>query len=154
MHIIKYIILLGLAGLPIVSSADFQIKELCESDSEITSHTGKKHKFYAAMLAFNNEPPRCLRSNPIIDNTTTLEAELSNHEQTNDIIVNILLTESGKKLFSKYTTENPNAEIALVVDDKILTMLTLIQPINDGVIQIHGLWYEDSIRLSNAINLK
>ncbi len=154
MQHIKHLIFLTLITFSTFSSAEFQIKQLCESDSEIEANTGRKHKFYAAMLAFNNEPPRCLRNNPVVDNATTLEAELSNNAQTNDIIVTIVLTEEGKKLFSDYTNQNTESEIALVVDDKILTMLNIIQPINDGVIQIHGLWYEDSIRLSNAINLK
>ena len=87
-------------------NAEFQIKLPCSSDRELESNSGKKHKFYASMLAFNSEPPRCLKSNPIIDNTHSMEAELFNDEITNDMIVNIHLTNNGKNIFSEFTSNN------------------------------------------------
>ena len=154
LHQLKLSCLFILINIPGVVFAEFSIKIPCDSDLEITNNTGKKHKFYASMLAFNSEPPRCLKKKQIIALEMVEEAEITNDQRTNDVIVHILLTDAGKEILADYTTENPSTEVALMVDDKILAMLSIPKPILDGKLIIHGLWYEDAIRLSNAINQK
>ncbi len=139
---------------PAYCLANFEIREPCASDADIENNRGVKLKFYASLLAYNSEKPRCILTKPVIASYQVEEAITHNDPRTNDIIVDIILTESGKKKFSDYSRQTTENEIAFIIEDKILAMLTLPEPIVDGKIQIRGLWYEDAIRLSNAINQK
>ncbi len=151
---IKNISILVIYLLSTMAHAEFDIRETCEDDTEITDGKGRKHKFYAGMLAYNSEQPRCLKNNPVLTLQHINEAIIHNYPETNDIIVEILLTDEGSVVFSDYSGKNSSTEIALVVEDKILSMMTLLGPITNGKIRIQGLWYEDAVRLSNSINLK
>lgn len=152
--ITRILFIATLSIAPCSVSADFAIKKPCGSDAAITENLGKVYKFYASMLAFNNEKPRCLLDESILSLQHVNEAIISNHPQTNDVIVELQLSEQGKELFAEYSTQYPNQEVALLVEQKILAMFTLIEPITNGIIKIYGLWYEDAIRLSNAVNQK
>ena len=131
--------------------AEFQIQKPCMNDTELDKETGTLHKFYASMLAFNSQPPRCLHNTPIIENTDVEAINLSNDPVTNDVIVDIILNDTGKTKFAQHTSEHIEEEVALMVDKKILVMLELVEPITSGVFQIRGLWYEDAVRLANSI---
>lgn len=139
---------------PLYSYADFEIRQPCTSDADVENKKGVKLKFYASLLAYNSEKPRCILIEPIIASYQVEEAATHNDPVSNDIIIDILLTREGKEQIAKFTGENIGKPMALIVDEKILVMPVIESPIVEGKIQIRGLWYEDAIRLRKSINQK
>ena len=151
MNILRVNLLFFLMALSQFSYADFAIREPCQDDSASESKQGEKLKFYASLLAYNSEKPRCILYSEIISGKQVENVNLHNDPNTNDVIVDILLTKDAAQNFSDYSSQEGEEQIALIIDNKILAIITLNQAITDGKISVRGLWYEDSIRLSNAI---
>lgn len=139
---------------PLYSFADFEVKIPCDTDQSIEQNLGKKIRFYSSLQAFSNDKPRCILHEAIINAEEVERAELENDPITNDMIVNIVFSDSAREKFHHYTKEHIGEPIALMIEGMILTIPTIQAPIENGLMQIHGLWYEDAVRLARSINQK
>ncbi|MDX1519937.1 MAG: hypothetical protein R3318_07410, partial [Gammaproteobacteria bacterium] len=100
------------------------------------------------------DPPLCVYTDPLVADYHVAEAFKFNDPVSNNIVVDIILTDEGREIFSGYTRENPERRLALVVDGKILSVIVIRSPIENGRIRIQGLWLEDAVVLLNQINQK
>jgi preprotein translocase subunit SecD len=97
--------------------------------------------FYALELAASghflspNGPPRPLLSNADIAPTASASVEAFGRK---DAILNIQFTGSGTKVFSDFTSRHTHSVIGIVVDGRILSAPSVLEPIRNGECELMG----------------
>lgn len=99
-----------------------------------TAKNGLEIKFY-------NDSTKSLKIDtiPVINYSDIDKIEKQYQSQTNQSIINLQLTEIGKKKFKKATRENLNKPLAIVLNDKLLSAPTIVSVIPNGQINISGI---------------
>ena len=95
-------------------------------------------------ISFYNDNSKSLKIDtvPIITDLEMKTIEKHYQYQTNKPILNIQLSESGKKKFEKATIENFDKPLAIIFYDKLLAAPTVVSTIPNGKIDVHGIEVE------------
>jgi preprotein translocase subunit SecD len=90
---------------------------------------------------------------PVLLDGTKVESARAEFESTYATwIVTVHLTSQGATAFGQVTTDNVNGQLALVVDDVVVSAPTIQSPITGGDVQISGPFsQQDATLLANRI---
>lgn len=88
-----------------------------------------------------------------LDGTKVMSARTDFQAQYQSWVVTVRLTSAGAAAFSQLTSAHVNEQLAIVVDDVVVSAPTIQSAINDGVVQISGNFTQDeATRLADSIN--
>jgi preprotein translocase subunit SecD len=88
----------------------------------------------------------------LLDGTKVESARAEFQSDYGNWIVTVHLTSQGAAVFGQVTTDNVNAQLALVVDEVVVSAPVIQGPITDGAVQIAGQFtQQEATLLANRI---
>jgi len=79
-----------------------------------------------------------LREIPIVSGGEVAEAQADTDHRTNEPIVAFRFNAAAKRRFADFTTRNIGQSFAIVLDNRVISVLLIRQPITLGIGQING----------------
>ncbi|TDP91965.1 SecDF P1 head subdomain-containing protein [Labedaea rhizosphaerae] len=88
-----------------------------------------------------------------LDGTKVLSAHADFQAEYRSWVVTVRLTSAGAAAFGQLTSAHVNQQLAIVVDDVVVSAPTIQSAITDGVVQISGTFTQDEATgLADSIN--
>jgi len=82
--------------------------------------------------------PLLLREIPIVSGSEIADAKADSDYRTNEPVVAFRFNSAAKQRFADFTARNIDHSFAIVLDDRVISVLVIKQPITLGIGQISG----------------
>ena len=116
------------------------------------NNENKQYLYFSLGQNIANVPePVCLEARAAVPPGHVKDAAISQNRSSHEIMVKVHFDSVGKAQLADVSSKNRFKKMAWVLDSKIVLLVTIVEPLNDGVLEIRGLGSKEANALARAI---
>lgn len=133
------------------SGQELFVYEVCQEEGPLGQQAVLHLSFRKGLNLYEEKDPVCLVKTPIAQGTFFSSAKVS--EDSSGIVgVTFTMTQQGRKVFSDLSRKYVFRRIALVVDRKVITLPTFVEPVDEETLHLAGMGQTTSERIAALFN--
>lgn len=141
--------------VPLANAApQISVYEVCQAPKSSGTEKTLNLSFYAGTNIYSEPEPVCLIAHPIAEGALVKTGTVATDSVDHLFGLVLTLTPKGREVISVVTRKYSFKRIAWVVDSQIISLASIVEPIDGGTIEIRGIGKYAAERIASVINGK
>lgn len=133
---------------------DLVIYEICQGTDPTNGNGVLNMRFHYGLNIYNEPEPVCLVKTPIAEGSLVTSAAVTIDSTDHLFGLTLTMSQQGQQMFSAISRKYSFKRVALVVDSRIISLATFVEPIDGAKVEIRGIGKLSAERAAALFNGK